>query len=235
MASYFKRFSLVEVQKTFYKPTKLETAQRWREKAPRDFVFALKAWQLITHPPTSPTYRKAGLKIEKPEKYGFFRPTEEVFEAWEVTQDISRALKAEVIVFQCPASFKPTAENISNMLDFFNSIERGGVVLAWEPRGGWEDSLVRELCLNLDLVHCVDPFISNLAVERDVSYLRLHGYEGKRPYYHEYTSEELRNLLDKCLRLKSSMVYCLFNNLQMLKNAMEFKELLNYQSSQGLS
>lgn len=45
----FRDFSILEVQKTFYQPPKVETAQRWRRKAPSDFVFTMKAWQLITH------------------------------------------------------------------------------------------------------------------------------------------------------------------------------------------
>ncbi|NIN51751.1 MAG: DUF72 domain-containing protein, partial [Nitrososphaeria archaeon] len=58
---YFNDFNLVEIQQTFYKMPRLETAQRWRQEAPNEFEFTLKAWQLITHPPTSPTYRKAGI------------------------------------------------------------------------------------------------------------------------------------------------------------------------------
>ena len=57
MKDYFSHFRLVEVQQTLYKMPKLETALRWRQQAPSDFEFTLKAWQLITHPATSPTYR----------------------------------------------------------------------------------------------------------------------------------------------------------------------------------
>ena len=60
---YFSQFKLVEVQQTFYKMPRLETALRWRGEVPADFEFTLKAWQLITHPPTSPPYRKAGIKL----------------------------------------------------------------------------------------------------------------------------------------------------------------------------
>jgi len=60
---YFKNFSLVEVQQTFYKPPRMETAFKWRSAAPPEFEFAVKAWQLITHAPSSPTYRKAGIDV----------------------------------------------------------------------------------------------------------------------------------------------------------------------------
>ncbi|MGQ9472333.1 MAG: DUF72 domain-containing protein [Candidatus Aminicenantales bacterium] len=71
---YFQHFKLVEVQQTFYKMPRQETALRWREEVPPDFEFSLKASQIITHPVTSPTYRKAGLEIKPGQEgqYGFF-------------------------------------------------------------------------------------------------------------------------------------------------------------------
>jgi len=76
MKGYFGRFGLVEVQQTFYKMPKLETAARWRQQAPSDFEFTLKAWQLITHPSVSPTYRRAGIEIpsDLKDRYGFLDP-----------------------------------------------------------------------------------------------------------------------------------------------------------------
>jgi uncharacterized protein YecE (DUF72 family) len=43
MKTYFEKFRLVEIQKTFYNPPKLETAKRWREMVPKDFEFTIKA------------------------------------------------------------------------------------------------------------------------------------------------------------------------------------------------
>jgi len=65
MKNYFKKFEMVEVQQTFYQPPKIETALKWRKDAPDDFEFTLKAWQLITHTPRSPTYRRAKIEIDK--------------------------------------------------------------------------------------------------------------------------------------------------------------------------
>jgi len=61
MKKYFENFDVVEVQKTFYKPPSQKTAEKWRKNAPENFEFTIKAWQVITHPPSSPTYRKAEL------------------------------------------------------------------------------------------------------------------------------------------------------------------------------
>jgi uncharacterized protein YecE (DUF72 family) len=54
-AKYHKNFAVVEIQQTFYQPPQEKTAEKWRNEAPPDFEFTLKAWQLITHPPQSPT------------------------------------------------------------------------------------------------------------------------------------------------------------------------------------
>ncbi len=56
MKPYLSRFRLVEVQQTFYKLPRMETVVRWRQQAPDDFEFIIKAWQVITHPPSSPAY-----------------------------------------------------------------------------------------------------------------------------------------------------------------------------------
>ena len=221
MKDYFNQFRLVEVQKTFYKMPKLETALRWRRETPADFEFTLKAWQLITHPPTSPTYRKAGIKVLSgmEEHYGFFRPSDEVLEAWEKTMRFAQALEAKVIVFQCPPSFGETPENIGNIRRFFKSVKYSGFLFAWEPRGEWSDSTIKALCSELGLIHCVDP-MDKEPLYGKLQYFRLHG--GPR-YQHRYSEEELKHLKDK---LGSKESYVLFNNLNMYHDALAFDRLM---------
>jgi len=218
MRHYFSHFRLAEVQQTFYKPPQVDTALRWREQAASDFEFTLKAWQLITHPPSSPTYRKAGLGIpkEKEASYGFFQPTEEVMAAWRSTREIAEALRAKVIVFQCPPSFGEEAHNVENMRSFFTALERE-FLFVWEPRGKWSDEGIRALCQELDLVHCVDPF-QREPLYGEVKYFRLHGGPG---YRHRYTDEELGWLGH---RWKEG--YFLFNNLSMYDDALRFEGMV---------
>lgn len=225
-ARYFQHFPIVEVQETFYQPPSPERARRWRQEGPPGFRFALKAWQLITHPATSPTYRrlKRPLDPQAREQAGFFRPSDAVWEAWQETLAVAEALEAEAIVFQCPPSFRPTEENIANLERFFQRIERGGRLIVWEPRGGWEGEVVADLCRRLGLVHCVDPFAGR-PVPREAVYFRLHGRGG---YRYRYTDEELAWLRDLCREEagKGTPVYCLFNNVYMLEDALRFRELL---------
>jgi uncharacterized protein YecE (DUF72 family) len=223
-AMYFEHYHFIEIQSSFYKPPRQKTAHRWRvEEAPFDFIFSLKAWQLITHPPNSPTYGKAKINIppEARPHYGSFRPTDEVFDAWERTRQIAGILQAPVVLFQCPSSFTPTIEHKENMRAFFREVDRSGMSFAWESRGSWEDEEIAEMCLELNLTHCVDPF-SRSAVTKDIAYFRLHGIPR---YFHSYSDDELTQLKAWCQPYE--MVYVLFNNITMWEDGLRFREMIS--------
>src|SRR5262249_37477759 len=144
-SSYFERFDLVEVQQTFYQPPRAATAARWRAAAPADFVFSVKAWQLITHEPSSPTYQRLARTIPRAAagRHRSFRWTDEVRAGWEATRAICEALSARTVLFQTPASFTPTSAHRAQLAQFFREIPRDGRVFVWEPRGLWEARDVR--------------------------------------------------------------------------------------------
>ena len=218
---YVSQFKLVEIQQTFYQPPGLATLEQWRRITPATFEFSLKAWQLITHPPSSPTYRR--LKAEIPEKaranFGFFKPTDEVFCAWETTRKAARALKAGFILFQCPASFKPSPENIKNFRTFFKRIKRENFLFVWEPRGNWDGREIKNLCRELKLIHAVDPFKTPSQFGK-INYFRLHG---KTSYHYKYKKEELIALKKLC---KKPINYVFFNNTSKWEDARRFKEII---------
>jgi uncharacterized protein YecE (DUF72 family) len=219
---YASSFSCVEVQQTFYQPPQLSTLERWRSEMPVDFEFALKAWQLITHEARSPTYRRLKKELSASEKsaVGGFRSSAIVLEAWEVTVACARALKAKTILFQCPASFTPSRENVTNLEKFFSVIDRHRLNLYWEPRGDWDRDLVRSLCANLALQHVVDPFVSK-TVTPDTPYFRLHGRDGWR---YKYETSELEELAAMVRPNKFSYVF--FNNSAMTEDALRFSKLI---------
>jgi uncharacterized protein YecE (DUF72 family) len=220
-AAYYGRLPAVEVQHTFYQPPRAATLAGWRAEAPAGFEFAVKAWQLITHQASSPTYRRLKRNLAEEEKAGagFFRPTAVVEEAWAVTLASAEALAARAVLFQCPASFGPTDENVERLHAFFDGRERRGLDFCWEPRGGWPDGLVRELCGRLDLWHVVDPFAARTTTPRRC-YFRLHGRRGWRYSYEDGELEELLSLLPP-----EEPSYVFFNNVAMLPNAVRFREL----------
>lgn len=218
--AYFRRFPVVEVQQTFYQPPRLATLERWRREAPEDFAFTLKAWQVVTHPATSPTYRRLRAPLETPEEAGFFRRGETVRAAWERTRAAAAALAARTVLFQCPASFTPCDEHLADMRAFFRAAPRDGLTFAWEPRGRWPDALVAELCAELDLVHCVDP-LARAPVTAGAAYFRLHGRTG---YRYRYTDADLDEILERCAGFGETT--CLFNNMTMGEDAARFQALV---------
>ena len=218
--SYAKQFKLVEIQQTFYQLPQPGTVKRWREEAPPVFEFTLKMWQLITHQPSSPTYRRMKKPIPESLKknYGFFKPTDEVYQAWKETEAVASILQARLIVFQTPPSFTPTAGHMENMRSFFRQIDRKSYRLVWEPRGEWEESEVRALCHELDLIPCLDPFLANPEAEQ-ICYIRMHGKGG---YSYRYTDEDLLFLKENWTSSETN--YFLFNNLSMYEDALRFQK-----------
>ena len=150
---------------------------------------------------------------------GSFRQTEHVWNAWQRTLEITRALEARVVLFQCPRSFLPTSENLINVSAFFRRIEREGFRVAWEPRGeAWTDNLVGELCAEYQLIHCVDPFKA-VSVEGDIRYWRLHG---RGSYSYRYTAADLSALRHMWTK-RSQPGYIMFNNFSSKADAMRFR------------
>ena len=224
-SEYFRRFRVVEVQQTFYDPPQDRTLVRWRRQAPPGFEFTLKAWQLVTHDASSPTYRRLRrpLDVADRELVGSFRLTPPVLRAWKRTLECTRLLRATAILLQCPRSFRPTDENVARLTTFCREIERPeNVRLVWEPRGPWPSDVVRDLCRALDLVHAVDPFVNDTVTPRR-TYFRLHGVTGAR---HVYTDDELLRLL-AMLPEQAQDAYVLFNNMPRVIDAERFRTVLS--------
>ncbi|MHA1506780.1 MAG: DUF72 domain-containing protein [Candidatus Asgardarchaeia archaeon] len=237
MKNYYRDFDLVEVQKTFYKPPRIETLKRWREAAPKGFEFSVKAWQLITHDPRSPTYRKAGIKLEEGsyDRYGFFRPTEEVFEAWAVVKECCKVLRSKICIFQTPASFRKNKENLENIKNFFGSINRNDIKLGLELRSkSWDDETLSRMLEEFGLIHVVDPFDRLPLHKGRMVYFRLHGSPpGTKMYRYKYEEEDLRYLISVLEKFSHcEMAYVLFNNVYMREDALRFIEML-IQERQG--
>ncbi len=220
MKKLFLSMDAVETQKTFYTPVDEETVRRWRSLAPDTLEFTVKALQVITHPATSPTYRRFKGEIGNRENYGFFKGTDEVKRAMELTLERAKILKARVIVFQTPASFKPVPENLENAIRFFREW-KGDFDFVLEVRGEWKENQVRELIQKAEISHAVDPFKFPY-VGGKIAYFRLHG-RGKG-YRYEYTEKDLGELLDMIPQDRS--VYVMFNNTNMYRDALKFRELL---------
>ncbi|MFN3966578.1 MAG: DUF72 domain-containing protein, partial [Endomicrobiia bacterium] len=120
-----------------------------------------------------------------------------------------------------------TEENINNFKKFFMSIrnsKKESFVFIWEPRGdSWTDDLIKKLCKELKLIHCVDP-TRNISLYGEFNYYRLHGtYHNDRiDYNYQFTDEELTKVKKFC---NKSLNYVMFNNSTMFEDAKRFKKL----------
>ncbi|MGH9167508.1 MAG: DUF72 domain-containing protein [Acidimicrobiia bacterium] len=63
---YADRFPIVEVDSTYYSPPSERTAGLWVERTPKDFVFDVKAFRLLTSHPTPPRALWKDLRAELP-------------------------------------------------------------------------------------------------------------------------------------------------------------------------
>lgn len=233
LKKYATMFNVVELQSTFYNLPKIQTAKKWLETARSvnpNFEFTLKAWQGITHPPDSPTWKRSKMKPDK--EMGSLKPTEKNFSSWEKIVDIAKMLDSRFIIVQTPPSFEPNETNINNMKNFFSSIKRDNIIIGWEPRGAWRDrpSEIMKLCNELNLVHIVDPFRILPLSELPQVYFRLHGIGGKEyNYSYKYSDADLIKLLDIVkdqVSKNKSEIYVMFNNFEMINDAQRFMTIL---------
>ncbi len=220
-AKYYRDFSLVEVQQTFYQPPQMSTLNKWADEAPEGFEFTVKAWQVITHPCSSPTYRRLKKGPGRAENYGFFRNTPEVAEAWDRTLEAVQVLRARLILFQTPPRFNPSENNILNMKSFFAKTKKDNLVFLFEPRGWpWQKTL--EVCRLIGLVPVVTEKVLEGPLPDRLLYIRLHG---RQNYRYKYTKDDLTGL-KSIVESFQGPVYVLFNNLHMYEDALRFKEMV---------
>ncbi|MEM4590416.1 MAG: DUF72 domain-containing protein [Nitrososphaerota archaeon] len=226
MRGYISEYKVVELQTTFYRVVREQTAQRWRSTAPDDFIFIVKAFQGITHNASSPTWRRSNIKPSK--KHGDLKPSEEVYESWDVTRRICELLKAPICIIQTSHSFKDTPENLENAETFFSSIERGNLQIGFEPRG-WSVENISKICRRHGLIHVTDPFLQDpttLTTNR-TAYLRLHGSPpGRYMYRYSYSDEDLKKLHNIIRKYDADLVFVMFNNVTMEEDSKRFMKLV---------
>jgi len=212
MKRYFENYQLVELNSTFYEYPRIETVKGWREKAPENFEFTVKAHQDISH--------KSKMRLD-----------DASLQAFERMKQICKALNSKILLIQTPGSFRP--DKLDAAEKFFKGIEREDLVLIWETRGPeWEKPEIHEklgeILSALDVVHVTDPFRLMPAYTSKIAYFRLHGL-GEELYYYQYSDVELQRLLEllKPFEDKGKIVYVLFNNLSMFEDGLRFMRYLS--------
>ncbi len=198
LEAYSQLFDTVEVNYTFYRLPRADTAKNWRKIVPESFIFTVKMFRGVTHE-------------------NRFKNTEEETER---ILEIAEILKAPIILIQTPKSFKQTGENEKTVLEYLSTLDKR-YMYALELRGWvWKPKFSEWLWV-------VDPFAQK-PPEQDEYYFRLHGKPpGKRMYHYRYTESDLLQLKDFVEKLNREQVWLFFNNVWMYEDALRFRRMLH--------
>ncbi|MFA6157003.1 DUF72 domain-containing protein [Mesorhizobium sp.] len=173
---YARRFSIVEINSSFYKPHRRETYERWARSVPEHFRFAVKTPKAVTH-----EQRLVGCE-----------PLVDVF----LQQVEGLGEKLSVVLVQLPPSlaFEPAIARA-----FFTMLsKRTPARLACEPRhASWFDAEADKLLAGCQVSRvAADPApVPAAAVPggwSGLAYFRWHGTP--RVYYSDYDAESLERI-----------------------------------------
>lgn len=228
LGKYAQLFDTIEINSTFYKLPKRETAERWFKNTEGKIVFSMKAFQGITHPISSPTWKRAG--TQKPESmvenYGHLKPTKQNEESWKRTLEICEAMCARVCVIQLPPSFTCTKATVADALKFFKMIRRPvETAIEFRHRSWFDNSGLMEMLIKkAGLIHITDPLKERPLSRKKICYYRLHGL-GRQLYRYNYTDDDLRKLKNAIHNIECDEAYVMFNNLAMRDDALRFRRM----------
>lgn len=223
-SKYYSEFKVIEIQSTFYNIPRDSTIIRWREEAPSGFEYIVKAFQGITHPITSPTWRRyRGELPGNSSNYGLLKNTDEVYWAWEKTLNICRLLNSNKVLIQLPPRCEATHEALTTLEKFVD--EKLEIIL--EPRhASWFKNDIIGFLRDREIILCVDPFKNKPIRTGDLHYWRLHGRNGYK-YGYKYTDDDLRELIGFLENISDvHAVYILFNNKYMYEDALRLRAIL---------
>jgi uncharacterized protein YecE (DUF72 family) len=192
---YASVFSTVELNNSFYRQPSDAAWERWREKAPEGFRFAVKANRFITHIK----------RFADPEQ-----PIERFVKgATKLGPHLGPAL------FQAPPSFHKNEENARRLEAFFEELPNDLPSVIEFRHKSWYTQATLKLLQRRGIAFCIHDMsksASPVAVTSSIAYLRFHG-SGAR-YGGHYPDDQLREWAARIKQLSgdvdSAWVY--FNN-----------------------
>jgi uncharacterized protein YecE (DUF72 family) len=207
---YAERFDTVEINNTFYRLPEAATFAAWGRRAPRGFVYAVKASRFLTHMK----------KLKDPEA-----GIEKFMERATVL-----GRKLGPILFQLPPFWERNVERLEGFLHALPRRRR----YAFELRNPtWHHPDVYRVLERYNAAFCIyelSGFRSGIEVTADFTYVRLHGPGG--PYQGSYAAGTLEDWAERVRRWSRELkaVYCYFDNDQAayaVRNALTLKQLVS--------
>ncbi|MHC4122277.1 MAG: DUF72 domain-containing protein [Planctomycetota bacterium] len=206
---YLEHFDTVEINNTFYQLPKEKTFINWYEKAPKNFIYTVKANRFITH-------------IKK------LKDTSESLEMFFKRIQLLRE-KLGPVLYQLPPNFHKDLKTLQSFIkllpeDYTNVFEF--------RHKSWYTEEVFDLLNQYRIVFCIHDMpgvFSPRIITNDVIYIRFHGTTGK--YQGKYPESSLGKwavwIKDNINKVRA--VYIYFNNDYegyALDNAGQLRKLL---------
>ncbi|SMC09668.1 DUF72 domain-containing protein [Nitratiruptor tergarcus] len=206
---YAKKFTITEINRTFYRLPRASTLQKWSEQTPPSFKFSAKLNRSFTH-------------------FHKLQSTQGLEEHIETLKNLGSKFFA--LLVQLPPSLEFN-ENVAK--SFFEKLREifSGYIALEARHESWKksDKLLKEL--QIARVASDPPkfvFDSEPGGYEEFAYFRLHG--SPKIYYSEYTKGFLQNLADRVKALRATDKVVIFDNTASgaaIKNALELKKLLD--------
>ncbi len=194
-------FNSVEINYSFYRFPESKSVNLWQSKAPENFTFSIKVHRSITH------YNK----LKQP------RSTELWNEFWRIFAALEH--KIDFWLFQMPANFKFTPENIGTVKSFFNAEKVASSIVAPKKaviefrHSSWWSTQALEEIEKIGIGFCsVDaPALPNAIVRiGDAIYLRLHGTSTW--YNYLYPEQKLKEIVADIMSMEAQKKAIYLNN-----------------------
>ena len=210
LAFYTDRFSMVEINATYYQIPTIKNVRAMVDKTPEDFEFVVKAHRSITHDRQAP-------EMSLPPFLEAIGP-------------MLDAGKLGCLLFQFPGSFRHSQSATEFLQDLRENLPRDWPSVVEFRHSGWLRGTVYETLAAMDLgfVNCDMPSIRGLmpptdVVTSDIAYVRLHGRNVGSWYDHDqawerydysYSDQELTEWVPRLLDIarRARKAYVAFNN-----------------------
>jgi uncharacterized protein YecE (DUF72 family) len=192
---YAKEFSTVELNNTFYRLPPDKSFDRWRERTPQDFVYAVKVSRFITH-------------IKK------LRNSDDALQKFLASAHLL-GIKLGPLLYQLPPSMSRNESNESVLEAFLKLLPHGLSHVIEFRHESWLHEEVLDLLRQHQVGFCIfdmPDLTAPVAATADFAYVRFHGSAGM--YGSSYSDEELKEWADKITGLAEGLraVYVYFNN-----------------------
>jgi uncharacterized protein YecE (DUF72 family) len=202
LEAYSKLFNFVEVNSTFYQYPDTRGVENWRRTVPKDFTFAVRCHQDLTH------------RIR-------LKPIDEAYAVLAKMTTFCEVLRSPFLVLETPSSYTFNEVNVEEARQLLTSMNLRGIRLVWEARAPTTTS-VRKFMSDLNIVHSVDLSREKPESVSDVVYSRLFG-KGKHNLY-QFTDDELREIDERALGTGAKTIVMAYHGLRMNTDAARFKE-----------